>query len=165
MALAPVTQARINIAKAFGLQNVDVIAKVCREVGIPFYAACALFEKESKGRNCYGNDKDGALSGYPGEVDESNFAVFRWLILNKEMVSNGVGPAQITWKGYFAAMESQGLKPWIVTDNMRFGLGLLLDHYNRHGKSWFEAGKAYNGSAEYGRDLEQKVLAWKKRLQ
>jgi hypothetical protein len=170
----PVTAKRIKIAKDFGLSNVDTIAKVCRQVGIPFYVACALFEKESMGKNVFGHDAGGALSGYPGPVTKDTYAVFRWMVIDEGHTSNGVGPGQITYAGaklgngkrsggFFTQMEQRGLKPWLAEDNMFFSLERLLSYYKRS-KSWVTAGQSYNGAREYGVDLAKKVDAWRKRL-
>ncbi len=165
MTLPPVTQRRIDIAKKFGLSNVDTIARACRDAGVPFYVACALFEKESGGRNVYGNDKGGALSGFPGAVNYGSYAVFKWLVFEKGQTSNGVGPAQITYKGFFTDMEKQKLKPYVVYDNMLYGLKLLNSHYLAGGKSWRVAGAKYNGADTYGADLDKKIREWGKRLE
>lgn len=171
--MAPVAAWRIAKAEERGLVNVDQIALACREAGVPFYVACALFEKESGGRNVYGHDVGGALSGFPLEVNRDNFAVFRWLVVEKGALSNGVGPSQITYAGslhgsrrdggYFRVMESDGLKPWDVHDNMLFGLQILRGHKDRTG-TWRAAGTAYNGRESYGVDLEHRIEDWRKLL-
>lgn len=158
----PVTQARITTAGKT-LQNAHIAAVACRDAGLPFYVACALLEKESGGRNVFGNDKGGALSGFPDTVNKDNYAVFRWLVIDKGQTSNGVGPCQITYRGFFTDMEKRGLKPYDAHDNMRYGFELLA-RYEREKGSWAAAGTAYNGAAAYGRDLEKKVAEWKQRL-
>ena len=163
MTLAPVTPERIARATRFGLMNVGPAAIACRKAGLPFYAACALLEKESGGRNVYGHDAGGALSGYPGTVDASNFDVFRWLVFDKGQTSNGVGPCQLTWKGFFIDMEAKGLKPYDIADNMLYGFGLLAGYYAAS-KSWEAAGARYNGSPAYGKDFAVKVRTWHTRL-
>lgn len=159
----PVTPARIAIAKANGLTNVDVMAEVCRDVGIPFFAACALYEKESGGRNIYGNDQGGALAGFGKPVTEDNYAVFEWLVFTKGMQSNGVGPSQLTYKGFLTDMKAKGLRPWDVADNMRYGLERLWGYYGSTG-SWRDAGTQYNGAYAYGVDLDAKVKQWRARF-
>lgn len=167
--LPPVTAERIKIASKT-LDHADTIAEVCREVGVPFYVSCALFEQESKGRNGYGHDAGGALAGFPEPVSKANFLVFRWLVFEQGHPSNGVGPAQITYKGYFLDMEKQGLKPWVVRDNMHYGLTLLLKAYLANGKKWQRAGEVYNGgpgkpseaAVRYGKEFQAKIDAWKK---
>lgn len=163
MATAPVSPERIAIAKRFGLENVDAAAAACRRAGLPFWAACALLEKESHGRNAYGHDAGGALSGFEEPVDESNYKVFHWLVFAKGQTSNGVGPCQITWKGYFPDMDKKGLKPWVPLDNMAYGFGILAGHKTRWG-TWRAAATRYNGKESYGADFVVKANAWRKRL-
>jgi hypothetical protein len=160
----PVSEARIQVAKDFGLENVDEIAITCREANVSFSVACALFQKESGGRNVYGHDAGGALSGFEKRVTKGNFEVFYWLVFDKGQTSNGVGPAQITWKGFFTDMLEKKLKPWNVHDNMLYGLQLLRSHYDANGKSWKAAGARYNGAEAYGVDLEKKIGEWKTRF-
>lgn len=161
--MAAVSQKRIDIATNFGLANADIIADVCRKAGVPYFVACALFEKESMGRNVYGHDKGGALSGFPHTVNYQNWLVFRWLVLRQGQTSNGVGPSQITWPGFFTDMERKGLRPWVVHDNMLYGLQVLKGHHD-HYRSWEKAGTAYNGDPAYGADLAKKIGEWKHRF-
>lgn len=158
----PVSPERVAIAEDFGLKNVEDAASACRVAGIPFWAACALLDKESGGRNVYGHDRGGALSGFPDEVDRSNYRVFRWLVENGQ-TSNGVGPCQITWPGHFSAMSVKGLRPWVPLDNMIYGFTLLREHYDKHG-TWREAGTAYNGAESYGLDFVAKCNEWRDRF-
>lgn len=154
---------KIKIAKDFGLANVDIIAPVSRSVGLQFYAACALMQKESMGRNVYGHDSGGALSGFPGEVNQGNWEVFRWLVFDQNKASNGVGPCQLTYRGFFTDMEKQKLKPYIVWDNLLYGLRLLKGYHDLT-QSWKAAGTKYNGSALYGASFEKIVGEWKVRI-
>lgn len=175
--MAPVTKARIEVAKKFGLANVEAAALACREAGLPFWAACALLEKESNGRNVYGHDKNGVFSRdeFP-EVTAQNFMTFLVRVMNGE-TSNGVGPCQITFAGslknsshsnhrdggYFRQMAEFGLLPWDPQDNMKFGFQILRNHYKAKG-SWKAAGAAYNGRLTYGIDLVEKMNEWRERL-
>jgi hypothetical protein len=146
-----------------GLANVLDIYGASIKASLPLHAAAALMEKESGGKNEYGNDAGGALSGYPEPVDESNFKVFLWLIKSGHYVSNGVGPAQITYPGFFTEMATEGLNPWVPQDNMFFGFRLLAGYKKATG-TWKGAGTKYNGSTAYGDDLAAKVKVWKTRL-
>lgn len=159
MSLAPVPKERIAKASQMRLTDADLIASQCRAAGVPFFVACALFQKESGGRNIYGNDPGGALAGFSGEVTHDNFEVFEWLVFEKGVPSNGVGPAQITYKGYFTAMHATGLRPWEPADNMLFGLDLLAANHKATG-TWEAAAARYNGGPKpnafaqsYGKDL------------
>jgi hypothetical protein len=154
-----------QVAENNGLVNVDQIWEQSAAVGLPFYIACAIMEKESHGRNVYGNDEGGALAGFPFAPNRSNYRVFRWLVFNQGQQSNGVGPAQITFKGYFPQMESEGLRPWNIGDNMLFGFRTFKGHLDAARGNVAIAGEAYNGSHAYGADLAAKASAWKSRIQ
>lgn len=174
---APVTKARIAIA-AKKLQNAEAAAVACRKAGLPFFAACALLEKESGGRNVYGHDK-GGVNTVKGdlEVTRDNFLAFLMKVMNGA-TSNGVGPLQITYAGaldhghrdggYFRLMLTEGLMPWIPEDNMLQGFRILAANYKRTG-DWTEAAAMYNGGPHpnevamaYGRDFKTKLEAWKR---
>lgn len=165
----PVTKRRIEIASKH-LANADVAAIACRKAGLPFFVACALLEKESGGRNVYGHDEGGALSGFPHPVNAGNYQVFEWLVFDRGQASNGVGPCQITYKGFLSQMEEEGLKPWSPHDNMLFGFRLLKGYFDKH-SSWATAGAIFNGGPSpnskalaYGRDLKRRVDVWHDRL-
>lgn len=164
--MEPVTDKRIKIAEEFGLENVPAAAEACRNAGVPFFVACALLEKESMGRNVYGNDVGGVFTDLPSSfrVNRGNFEVFEYYVVKRGKASNGVGPAQITWRGFFPDMRKKGLKPWRPYDNMLYGFGLLALYKAEHGATWEDAGTKYNGARSYGVDFAKKVREWKTRL-
>jgi len=98
-----------------------------------------------------------------GYVTEAKWREFRRLVVDLHHTSNGVGPCQITYRGFFTDMEAQGLRPWVPHDNMLYGFRLLARYHADKG-SWEAAGTAYNGSSQYGRDLAALVEKWRKRL-
>jgi hypothetical protein len=173
-------------ARKNGLVNVGPMYRAAERVGLPFYVACALFQKESGGRNIYGHDKGGALSTngrsvtvegktWPPNSDipvtPANAGIFL-MIIGTGALSNGMGPAQITYArdlpdgrtgGYFRQMLERGLLPWYAEDNMFFGLEILKRHYDAS-RSWVKAGTAYNGRVSYGEDLARLIKVWKERL-
>lgn len=167
----PTPYADVMIATKAGIQNAEQAKRAAARAGLPFWAACALLQKESNGRNVYGHDKGAER---PAEyVTKANFEPFYQRVLNGAL-SNGVGPAQITWAGrvvngkrdggYFKEMLDEGLRPWHVEDNMFFGFRLLRRHYSANGNSWEKAGTRYNGSEAYGKDFLAKVKEWRQRL-
>jgi hypothetical protein len=164
-----VTADQIKIAKATGLANVDGIAAAANKTKCPFYLALAMIERESNGKNVYGHDRGGALSGFPKEVNKGNFEVFKWMIDNGHP-SNGVGPAQITYKGFFPQLEKEGLEAWVAADTIFFGVRLLFGYYKTARAthdvrdSIKAAGTKYNGASSYGDGLLEGALKWKKRV-
>ena len=164
-----VTAEQIEIAKSHGMQNVELIAQCCNETGGRFYIAVAMLEKETGTcRNVYGHDVGGALSGFPKPVTKDNYEVFKWLVFTKGQQSNGVGPSQLTFKGFFTDMESKGLKPYDMHDNIAYGVKLIQQYYRdgrNQGKSVNDAlryaGTKYNGSTAYGDSYVTIALKWK----
>jgi hypothetical protein len=153
-----------DIARDHGLVNVDPLADAAVFADVPFHVACALMEKESGGRNVYGNDEGGMLAGYRETVTQENFKPFWYMVEDKGHQSNGVGPAQITSRSLLRLMLDQGLAPWKPYDNMLFGLSLLRKYHREADGSWADAGTRYNGSQAYGEDLAAKIKVWKERL-
>jgi hypothetical protein len=169
--VAGVDSRKINIAKRY-LTNVDAAARAAKRTGIPFYLMCTLLEKESMGKNIYGHDVGGVFSR-PGEhpVTESNFREFYRRVVTNGERSNGVGPLQITYRGFFPQMRDQGLKAWVPEDNMVFGAKLFMSYYNanrRNGLSVREsirrAGVKYNGASAYGDRLVTIADKWRDRV-
>lgn len=164
-----VTAEQIQIAKGKGFHFVDEIAKACDATDTHFYLALAMLEKETgTGRNVYGHDAGGALSGFPGTVNKDNYAVFKWLVFTKGQTSNGVGPSQLTFKGFFTDMESKGLKPYDPADNIAYGVKLIGDYYRAARNAGLsveaaikKAGTRYNGSSSYGDRLLPIALRWR----
>jgi hypothetical protein len=152
-------------ARAAGLHNVRPLAIASTRSRLPFYAACALMEKESGGRNIYGHDRGGVFTiDGTKPVTRENWLEFRRLVVEQGRTSNGVGPAQITYRGFFPLMEAAGLRPWVPVDNMLFGCRLLRGYFYEGGESWVYAGRRYNGAEAYGVDLARRVSAWRSRL-
>lgn len=153
------------IMRAHGLVNCKAIILAANKVGLPLPQACALMSMESSGQNIYGHDGGGAMS-VPGKnilVTEANYRTFRHLVIDLHHTSNGVGPSQITWSGYFPDMESKGLHPWLPYDNMRYGFGILKGNHDHMG-SWQNAAARYNGSGPaavtYGRLYMDRLAMW-----
>lgn len=159
----------VDIISAQGVENADAIVRAAKELGLEVAIAAAIIQKESNGRNVYGHDRGGVFSnaalGKPADnlVTEQNFQDFRRRINQSGSISNGVGPAQITWKGYFPDAEAKGYKLWRAEDNIKYGLSLFASHLRGSG-SIVDAGAAYNGARQYGIDLANMVSGWRSRL-
>lgn len=156
------TQLEILIAK--GVKNADSLIKAAELEYVPLYIATAVLMKETGGANIYGHDKGGAMWG-AGEVTEENFKEFLRLI-GSGQTSNGVGPMQITWKGFFPDADLRGLKLWIPLDNMRYGLSLISGYLggSESDEAIIRAGTRYNGAAAYGASLLTIARQWQQIL-
>jgi hypothetical protein len=167
-----VTQAQIDRVRQAGFVNVESMGTATNKFSGRFYLSVAMFEKETKGRNVYGHDAGGALSGFPREVNEENFRVFEWLVFTKGQTSNGVGPSQITSKGLLTDLKADGLKAWVPADNILFGTGLITGYYRNARdvqnldvwESIRYAGRRYNGASAYGDSLVTIAKKWRELL-
>jgi hypothetical protein len=88
---------------------------------VRFYIALAMLEETGSCRNVYGHDAGDALTGFPKPVTRDNYEVFNWLVFTKGQRSNGVGPSQLTFKGFSTDMELKGLTPHDMHDNIAYG--------------------------------------------
>jgi hypothetical protein len=86
-------------------------------------------ERESDGKNIFGHDAGGAYSD-PNkniEVTEARYKDFLKLI-GAGQTSNGVGPMQLTYRGYHigpASLQARGLKGWLPADTIPYGVEIL----------------------------------------
>ena len=180
---------RVATAKRNGIVNADAIATASVAAAIPFHLALALVEGESGGRNIYGHDKGGVFSMPPKadgaavyvDVTPANFVEFLTRVVGGEM-SNGVGPAQITYAGalrsghrdggYFRQMATLGLLPWVPVDNIFFALsGILRPLLSKYDGNVKAAGTVYNGgnnpdaaARAYGIALAKRDEKWRTRF-
>jgi hypothetical protein len=167
-----VTQTQIDRVRQAGFVNVELMGAANNRVSGRFYLTISMFEKETRGRNVYGHDAGGALSGFPREVNEENFRVFEWLVFTKGQDSNGVGPSQITSKGLLTDMKTVGLKPWVPADNIFYGAKLITGYYRNARdiqnldvwESVRYAGRRYNGASAYGDSLVTIAKKWREIL-
>lgn len=157
------TPSEIKIAKSYPLYNVEEMEQAARDVGVPFYIACTLFEMESKGRMIMGSDLNGTLTGFPGPFSEGQFDVFYWLVVTKAKPANGYGACQVTHRNYLKDIKSKNIAIWDIYTNMRYGLNILKGHYDNY-KSWETAFRLYNGKQSYADTAVRKMGEWKKRL-
>jgi hypothetical protein len=172
--------ASIRAAAAL-LQRSAVIAQHAGSQGIPYRFACALFEKESGGRNAWGGDEGGVGSRFERPVTREAFLLFLHEVTVQGRTSNGIGPSQITYAGtlredgtrsggYFMLMEQRGLRPWDPSDNIGFGLEILAANFIAASRTlpqrlaWRESFRAYNGTGPkaeaYADDAMRRALIW-----
>ena len=179
-----------EILTAGGLVNADLIVQAATATGVPLAIAAALIQKETGGRNVCGHD--GSAETGPGvfstkygpvtigdttyaqgsdiPVTQANFAEFLRRVTAGEK-NNGVGPAQITYSGYFK--QAPDYPFWDALANIRFGLTILADYLDDDfsDASISSAAAHYNGGTNpgpralaYGADLLTKTKIWRARL-
>ena len=157
-----------EILSAGGFQNADAIVRAANDTGLPLGIAAGLIAKESMGANVYGHDAGGALSG-AGAVTQDNFTNQFMPIIRAGGTSNGVGPTQITYPGYFT--QNPDLAWWDPYTNMCFGFRLMKGYLggNYSDDSLIAAGSTYNsgsatGALDYGQTFDQLATEWTNRL-
>jgi len=162
-----------EILTAGGLANADLIVQAASTTGLPLAILAAMIEKESGGKNIYGHDAGGVFSvaGQNVEVTQANFTEFRRRVVDGGEKSNGVGPSQVTYRGYWTAYPDYPF--WEPLANLKFGATLLMDLLDgdTSDASISSAGAHYNGGTNpgekavaYGADLLAKTITWRARL-
>lgn len=174
-----------EILAAGGLTNADLIVQAASATGVPLAIAAAMIQKETGGKNIYGHDAGGVYSTLTGPVvvggivyekgadipvTSLNFVEFLRRVTAGEK-SNGVGPAQLTYAGYFKQYPTYEF--WDALANIRFGLTVLADYLDDDfsDASISSAGAHYNGGTNpngtalaYGADLLAQTKIWRARL-
>jgi hypothetical protein len=125
--------------------------------GLGYAAACALLVQETGGgRNVYGHDPTIFIGA--GEVTEANYAEYKAL-RDSTGKFQGVGPTQLTWKGYQDQADALG-GCWKPLINMLVGFGIIVG-YRDQGLSWRDCWKRYNGSDAYADQMVTRQAQWK----
>ncbi len=152
----------------YGIQNADALVQAAATEGVPLYIAAAFVSKESGGQNIFGHDRGGMYPGQAVTQDKYNTMV---AAVAKGATSNGVGPMQITYGGYFPLAAKQGLDLWVPLDNYRFGLRIIKGYLDGDYSSARinRAGQIYNsgkptGAPSYGASVVSLANTWKSRL-
>ena len=156
-----------------GLANADALVRAASKTGLPLHIAAAFAQQESNGLNIYGHDPGGvfAVVNKNLEVTAENYAIFYNQVVDKKKRSNGVGPMQITYPGYFPLAKKQGIKLWEPFDNFVFGFRIILTslHGDFSDTSLNRAAQSYNsgspnGAPQYGASVVARSKTWKKIL-
>lgn len=151
-----------------GIANAQHIIRAANDTGLPLGIAVALIVKESSGQNIYGHDAGGAMWGR-GVVTRENFLNEFLPAVLAGHVSNGVGPCQITYPGYFK--QNRDYPFWDVYSNCCFGFR-IMNGYLHGDYTWqnlYAAGARYNsgsptGAPAYGNSFADLACSWTDRL-
>lgn len=153
------------------LKNSAAIVFAAQRVGLPLHLAAALVEMESGGAVVYGGDVGGYFSQTPRKVvTKENYAQFYEAVVINGAKSNGVGPTQITWKGFHSDAKRKGMDLSDPFDNCVYGFTLFKNHLDAQNGDVARAGTLYNagnlrnGINSYGYSLAKKAQAWKEAL-
>lgn len=136
-------------------------------VGCPWWAAlaCLWMETGEYGANIFGHDAGGAYCG-GGEVTEEKFRDF-YAQISAGATSNGVGPLQVTYPGYF--LNDPDRAWWDPQASSEVACGILRDLIAAEGDDYeslrrvgsrFNSGSAYGSYEEYGVRFSDYCRSW-----
>lgn len=149
--------------KRNGFRHPYLMVEALRRERIKPQTAAALLEKESdKGRNIFGCDFGGSERIGRLPYCHDDVTELRARALRESGFSNGVGPTQLTFKGYIDMARRAGGE-WRPFINMRIGFRIFKNLARTHGSIW-EAAKAYNGANTYADDFVNKRDKWTRTL-
>lgn len=154
----------LDILRRKGVPNAEAILAAAATSGLPVGVAVGLAIKESNGANVYGHDAGGACYGR-GEVTKENFLNEFLPAVMAGHTSNGVGPVQITYPGYFT--QNPHLAWWDPAVSCLFGFGIMMGYLGGDYSydSLVAAGSKYNSgypdrAIQYGRIFAQLANEW-----
>lgn len=149
-----------------GLANAAAIVTAATTVGVPLWIAAAFVEQESGGKNVFGHDAGGAYSG-GGTVTQAKYNDFLRMV-RAGHTSNGVGPLQITYPGYFTPRTAEVANLWQPEANIVFGLRIIKGYLagKTDDTTINRAGQRYNsgsptGAPSYGASVLAKAKKWR----
>ena len=134
-----------EVLAAGGILNPETTVQQALAVGLPVALAAAFLQQESAGGlNVWGRDPVENRGVYvPGSpVTEQDYRVYKRLADRGEIVRQGVGPCQLTSRGFQDAADARG-GCWDPAANMAAGFTGLVTLVNRYGLP--DGVRRYNG--------------------
>jgi hypothetical protein len=149
-----------------GIQRAADVITLASAAGLDLACAAVLLEKESAGgRNVWGHDAvaTGGIYVKGGEVTKAAYLAYK--ARRAELGAQGVGPCQLTWRGFQDRADDRG-GCWDWHVNAAVGFETLSGLVRRHGE---RAGfRRYNGSGpaaeRYADDAMARLATWRIRL-
>jgi hypothetical protein len=150
-----------RIARKWGADYCTRIILECRAHGVAISDGFALVEQESDFKNIFGCDHGAGKAFCHMAVTKSRVDA-----LLASPLSNGVGPTQLTSKGYVRDADRDGgaHKPAV---NIATGIAILGALQKKHGR--MVGFGAYNGgesnpNMDYARKVDEKADRWHRRF-
>lgn len=145
----------------------EAVLRAADRENCPWWAAlaCLWMETGERGANIYGHDVGGA-GPHGEEVTEENFREFLAALRDGE-TSNGVGPLQITYPGYF--LDDPDREWWMPERSAEVGCRILRDLINAEGDSYealkrvgsrYNSGNPYDAYESYGILFSNRCKSW-----
>lgn len=130
---------RARILRRYGVRYPYTLMWEARREGLRICDALALNSMEG-GTNVFGHDA--SIFQGAGEVTKAKYLEYR-AERDRTGKMQGVGPVQLTWKGYQDEADKMG-GCWHPTYNYRVGFHILHGNQSRLGRQ--EGAARYNGS-------------------
>ena len=161
---------KVAIARDGGILRPWTVMNLSREIGVPFYGACAYLEQETGGgHNVFGSDrgKPGLIRGEELLAVTGNRTVTRdryliYKMQRPDLGMQGVGPLQLTWWEVQDEADALG-GCWKPTANTEVGLKLIAE-FKAEGRTWHETAVRWNGGEAFGDHNDMLRNDWRERL-
>jgi Putative peptidoglycan binding domain len=149
-----------------GIQRAAEVVELAASAGLDLACAVVMLEKESHGgRNVWGHDavRTGGIYVKGDVVTESAYLAYK--ARRSELGAQGVGPCQLTWRGFQDMADARG-GCWNWSANVAVGFETLAGLIRRYGER--EGFRRYNGAGpaaeRYADDAMARLAAWRSRL-
>jgi hypothetical protein len=123
-------------------------------------------QESGGGKNEWGHDPTIFIGGgdFGQPVTEESYTAYKAL-RDSTGQSQGVGPCQLTWKGYQDQADALG-GCWRPLPNMVVGFGIIAG-YRADGLTWHETWRHYNAGSlpppageTYADEMDARYIAW-----
>lgn len=156
----------IDILTANGVIRASEVVELAGAAGLDLAAAATLLEKESGGgHNVWGHDavNTGGLYVKGSVVTQGAYMAYK--AQRAHLGSQGVGPCQLTWRGFQDQADVLG-GCWDWRSNVTVGFRTLASLIQ--GKGMRDGFRAFNGAGpaaeKYANDAMGRYAAWRARL-
>jgi hypothetical protein len=146
----------------WGIQNAADALLAADAARLPYPIAAALLDQESRGANVWGHDavEEGGVYVKGAPVTREAYLRYRALCDAGSIGAQGVGPCQLTARGYQVAADELG-GCWVPRWNMQVGFQALAELMARYGEDGI---RRYNGSGPaaqaYREAVQAKIALW-----
>ena len=145
--------------RELGIRIPRIARQEARRAGLELAVLCAVLEQETGGgRNVFGHDPTIFVGA--GEVTRAKYLAYR-RERDRTGKMQGVGPMQLTWKGYQDLADRYG-GCWRPRINVRVGAQILGGGIR--GRGLLRALRSYNGSLRYALRVRLRVRKWRRLL-
>lgn len=153
------TTSAADILAAGGIVRAPEVVEFAEAAGLDLAAAATMLQKESGGgQNIWGHDNVPTAGTYAhgGEVTQADYLAYRQAVIAGRAGRQGVGPTQITWRGYQDQADGLG-GCWDWRCNITVGFQALAAHIRTSGLR--DGFRDYNGSGPAAEAYADEAMA------